>query len=416
MTLSDLKKLFRQTFPIVAGGPTNVARSRGAIACFDAVVDEVLPALAQQANQLATLGARAANLYAHYADNSVAPFDTLDDYLAAANAHGGTLRLEGEATVLSITKTNRGGWPAFWDGQGSTIVVPAGESLKSSAAGVEAFTFGNFYLDGGGTFLLSGQLAQNTPAGSASRLFAGFSNIPLDNPANVVLLDGGYYKKITGAGKFYLLGSVQVDDLNGASNVVDLRGGTGPGAGPAQLTVASYTAAAGAQPVINIAAAARYFNVTVDGDELQAGVQYTDDGAGKLTILPAATIQGGEVVQYCWLTAGSITPAPAPTEEVYTNIAFTPNLSLDMAASAQLLSLPNNISFTAAVNKARGRKVRVFLYNTASTAVTLSFPSDWRFIGPRPGVLAAGMQAVLTLESPRGGAETDILAGYASEL
>jgi hypothetical protein len=193
------------------------------------VIPDLAPTVAEHTQLLATLAARAANLYAHYADNTVAPFADLDSFLAAAGLHGGTLRLQGEATVLSVSVDNRGGWPAFWDAQGSTIVVPAGTVLKSSAAGAENLTFGNFYLDGGGLYRISNQLDQATPAGRASRLFDGFSNIPIDNPANVVVLDGGYYQKITGAGKYYLTGTVEVDDMTEASNVVDLRGGTGGG-------------------------------------------------------------------------------------------------------------------------------------------------------------------------------------------
>jgi hypothetical protein len=203
----------------------------------------------QHTQQLATLGARAANLYAHYANNSVAPFADLDTYLAAANANGGTLRLQGEATSLYISSNNRGGWPAFWDAAGSTIVVPDGLVLRSSAAGLANFNFANFYLDGGtngtGIFNLTGQLPQATSAGAASLLFNGQAFITVNNDNNVVLLDGGYYKKITGAGKYYLLGSVQVDDLSGASNVVDLRGGSGAGTGTVKTVNGAAPDAAG---------------------------------------------------------------------------------------------------------------------------------------------------------------------------
>lgn len=232
MTLTDLKKLFRKFIVVVAGGPTDKTRGVGLLAIFDALAEELdgkgsATVQAQHSQQLATLAARAANLYAHYADNTVAPFNTLDDFLAAAGLHGGTLRLEGEATALSITASNRGNWPAFWDAAGATIVVPTGAALTSSAAGAANLSFSNFYLTGGGTFALSGQLAQTTPAGQASLLLNGQCLLPLDNPAGVVTLDGGYYKKITGAGKYYLAGTVQVDDMSGATNVVDLRGGGG---------------------------------------------------------------------------------------------------------------------------------------------------------------------------------------------
>jgi hypothetical protein len=207
-------------------GPTFDAADWVAFAGDPAVQDE-------HTQLLATLAARAANLYAHYADNTVAPFADLDSFLAAAGLHGGTLRLEGEATSLYISANNRGGWPAYWDAAGSTIIVPDGLTLRSSAAGLANLSFANFYLDGGangtGIFNLTGQLPQTTSAGQASLLFNGQSLITVNNDNNVVLLNGGTYKKITGAGKYYLLGSVEVADQTEASNVVDLRGGTGGG-------------------------------------------------------------------------------------------------------------------------------------------------------------------------------------------
>ena len=42
-SLSDLKRLFRQTFPVKAGGPTDKARSAGAIASLDAVAETIEP-------------------------------------------------------------------------------------------------------------------------------------------------------------------------------------------------------------------------------------------------------------------------------------------------------------------------------------------------------------------------------------
>jgi hypothetical protein len=320
----------------------------------------------QQANtqQLALVAAKNANLYAHYADNSVAPFSTLDDFLAAAGQHGGTLRLEGEATALSITTTNRGGWPCFWDAAGSTIVVPAGVTLKSSAAGLANFNFGNFFLDGGGTFLLSGQQAQGTAAGQASRLFAGVSNITLDNPADVVLLDGGYYKKIKGAGKYYLLGSVQVDDLSEAPNVVDLRQSTGGGGGSYVLPATTAT--------------------TLGGLKVGRGLQV--DGAGVVSV-----------------------------GDPYTTLEFQPAPTLDMSLAAQLLTLTNNVGFAATTNRAQGRMVRVFLFNNTAAAVTLTFPTAWAFLGVRPTTLAAGKKGVLTLECVYGTAEGDIVAGYVDQ-
>jgi hypothetical protein len=443
MTLTDFKKLFRKFIVVVAGGPADKTRGAGMLTILDAIAEELdskgtltadvtlaflqaelaadrapfvsgvryditgdwnasgnpaqvvyvqaatptmlepvgtqkepgedavavivdivagtataLPDLGtQQANTaiLATLAARAANLYAHYANNSVAPFNDLDSYLAAANLNGGTLRLQGEATSLFISVNNRGGWPAYWDAAGSTIVVPDGLVLKATAAGLANLNFANFYLAGGangtGIFNIADQLPQNTSAGEASLLFNGQSFLTVNNDANVVTLDGGYYKKITGAGKYYLAGTVQVDDYSQASNVVDLRSAGGGG-----------------------------------------GQSYT---AG-----PGIDITGAVI---------SLKP------DTYTPLAFAANITLDLATSAQLLTISNNAGFVATTNRAQGRTMRLFLYNNTATTLTLSFPSAWTFVGVKPGTLASGKKAVLTLECVYGSAEGDIVAGYVDQ-
>jgi hypothetical protein len=100
----------------------------------------------------------------------------------------------------------------------------------------------------------------------------------------------------------------------------------------------------------------------------------------------------------------------------YAALGFVFNTVLDLAGKpAQLLTLTGNVNFTT-TNRAPGRQLRLFLYNAASSDVTLSFASAWAFLGPRPSVLAAGKRAVLTLECATGSMEADVFAGYAAEL
>jgi hypothetical protein len=102
--------------------------------------------------------------------------------------------------------------------------------------------------------------------------------------------------------------------------------------------------------------------------------------------------------------------------ETYQVLAFAPNVALDFSYSAQILGLTNNVGFGAAVNKAQGTQLRLFLYNAAGTDVTLTFPSAWVFLGARPGQLAAGKKAVLVLECATGNTESDVFAGYADQF
>jgi hypothetical protein len=350
--------------PVAYELATDTTAPRAAGGYTEAQVDDLLntkgsaQVQAQHTQLLTTLAARAANLYAHYADNTVAPFADLDSFLAAAGLHGGTLRLEGEATSLYISANNRGGWPAYWDAAGSTIVVPDRLTLRSSAAGLANLSFANFYLAGGangtGIFNLTGQLPQTTSAGQASLLFNGQSLITVNNDNNVVVLDGGTYKKITGAGKYYLLGSVEVADQTEASNVVDLRGGTG-GGGTGTVK-------------------------TVNG--------VAPDAAGEVTLA---------------------------SRDSYATLPYAFATTLDLAgATAQLLTLTGNVSLSSA-NRQQGRQVRLFLYNSSASGASLAFPSTWNFLGTKPTVLPAGKRAVLTLECVFGGAEMDIVAGYAAQ-
>jgi hypothetical protein len=306
----------------------------------DVVASTAIPRIAQHTAQLATLGAQAAPVMAYLADNSVAPFQALDEALAFPPA--GTAQpakkkvyMEFHTAVLEVL-TSGGGWPSYTNCTGT--VVYFGENVQLELRGktnanltIEAARFYQKATTFGAQINLVSTAAQTAP------------------PATLPSLDGDY-------------------------------------AIPIQLTGL-------------IQARGTYASIVGTG-----------------TVYAVEPFYAGNVSAGVTVVRTSSTPAPAPTAEVYTDVAFTPNISLDMAATAQLLSLPNNVGFLPATNKAKGRQVRVFLFNTASTAVTLGFPSDWTFIGPRPGVLAAGKQAVLTLESPRGAAETDILAGYASEL
>jgi hypothetical protein len=122
-------------------------------------------------------------------------------------------------------------------------------------------------------------------------------------------------------------------------------GGAGGGGTAAQLTTVSYIATVdGAQPPIFNAGAVRYFNVTVAGEEVQDSVDYTDDSAGTLQILASAGVQAGEVVQYCWLTAGGISAGLSPaTTTTLGGVIVGPGLAVDGDGTVRLKIDPDTL-------------------------------------------------------------------------
>jgi hypothetical protein len=102
-------------------------------------------------------------------------------------------------------------------------------------------------------------------------------------------------------------------------------------------------------------------------------------------------------------------------------VAFTPStlgttgsIAIDFAGDTYRTqaALTGNITYTGS-NYANGRSVTIRVIN-GSTQRTLTFPSQWRFVGPKPANIAASKVAILTLAS-FGTAEADVIAGWAVE-
>jgi hypothetical protein len=97
----------------------------------------------------------------------------------------------------------------------------------------------------------------------------------------------------------------------------------------------------------------------------------------------------------------------------YGTITYAAQVTIDFAARDRQI---NTISLTGALellssNLANGREVRLRLV-CDGTEQTLTFPTDWKFVGTKPANIAASKVAILTLAA-FGTTNADVVAAYA---
>ena len=97
----------------------------------------------------------------------------------------------------------------------------------------------------------------------------------------------------------------------------------------------------------------------------------------------------------------------------YGTITYAAQVTIDFAARDRQI---NTINLTGALellssNLANGREVRLRLVCDA-TQRTLTFPTDWRFVGTKPANIAASKVAILSLAS-FGTTNANVVAAYA---
>lgn len=103
-------------------------------------------------------------------------------------------------------------------------------------------------------------------------------------------------------------------------------------------------------------------------------------------------------------------------------VAFTPEtlgttgtINIDFADSTYRTqaALTGNVTYTGS-NYFNGRSVTIRVIN-GSTQRTLTFPSEWRFLGDKPTNIAANKIGVLTVAS-FGSSASDVVAAWAVEI
>jgi hypothetical protein len=177
------------------------------------------------------------------------------------------------------------------------------------------------------------------------------------------------------------------------------------------------------------------YNVTGTADLLNGTSAFSDASAGDVSYsiihghisLSATTVL--EIQQQCETTKSTdgLGLAANLDTELYTSVEFIklgskPNfghttvtyassLSMDLNGNVyQSISLTGDISFTT-TNRAAGRAIRVRVVGDGSSR-TLTFHTDWRFVGTKPTTIAASKTGILTL-SCFGTQENDVIAEWA---
>jgi len=135
-------------------------------------------------------------------------------------------------------------------------------------------------------------------------------------------------------------------------------------------------------------------------------------GAAALNVgTTAGTVAAGDDSRFSAVvttSAAGLQPASG-----YGTITYAAQVTIDFAARDRQI---NTISLTGALellssNLANGREVRLRLV-CDGTEQTLTFPTDWKFVGTKPANIAASKVAILTLAA-FGTTNADVVAAYA---
>jgi hypothetical protein len=245
----------------------------------------------QHTAQLDTLGAQAAPVMAYLADNSVAPFQALDEALAFPPASPAQpakkkVYMEFHTAVLEIL-TSAGGWPSFTNCTGT--VVYFGENVQLELRGKTnanlTIQAARFYQKAG-TF--GGQInVVSTAAANAPRATLPFLDGDYGVPVNLtgLIQACGTYSSITGAGTVYAVEPFAASYVDPGVTVVRQAG--------AALPPATTTALGG----------------LIVGAGLQA------DGTGKVSLKIDSTTLGqrADGTLYVLTSSGNISAAATPT-------------------------------------------------------------------------------------------------------
>jgi hypothetical protein len=154
--------------------------------------------------------------------------------------------------------------------------------------------------------------------------------------------------------------------------------------------------------------------ITYDaGTQTVAITAATTSAAGSMSSADKTKLDGIEAGAQ--VNPGTVTTSAAGLQPAsgYGTITYAAQVTLDFAARDKTM---NTISLTGALellssNLANGREVRLRLVCDA-TQRTLTFPTDWKFVGTKPANLAASKVAVLSLAA-FGTTNADVVAAYA---
>lgn len=143
-----------------------------------------------------------------------------------------------------------------------------------------------------------------------------------------------------------------------------------------------------------------------------ANGELTVDTTKKTVVVHDGSTVGGFPLQP---ETGTVTTSAAGLQPAsgYGTITYAAQVTIDFATRDKTL---HTISLTGALellssNLANGREVRLRLV-CDGTQRTLTFPTDWKFVGTKPANIAASKVAILSLAA-FGTTNADVVAAYA---
>jgi hypothetical protein len=110
---------------------------------------------------------------------------------------------------------------------------------------------------------------------------------------------------------------------------------------------------------------------------------------------------------------GATGPEPITVTQQTLSYSSTTDLDMDsITGTFQTITLTNDVTFTTS-NRAAGRFVSIRII-PGSSLRTLTFPTDWKFVGQKPADIAADKVGVLSITF-FGTADADCISAYAVE-
>ncbi len=199
----------------------------------------------------------------------------------------------------------------------------------------------------------------------------------------------------------------------GDSRLSDSREWSAPTATEAEATQGTSTERRAWSPVRVFQSIASWWNgsaakTKLDGIQEGAQVNVATNLSYDAATRTLASSTGDDATLPLVITsAAGLSPATA-----FDAISYGATVDLSMSAldgTFKTISLTGNLTFTTS-NRANGRTVTIRLV-CDSTQRTLTFPTDWKFVGSKPANIAASKVAVLSLTF-FGTADADCIAAY----
>lgn len=262
---------------------------------------------------------------------------------------------------------------------------------------------GNFYIHvrntSGGTLPAGTAVYVTGSVGDTDRLQVAACDPadPLKMPA-VAVLEVALANN--GNGDAIILGELRPANTNGLALGAPLYVGVG-GALTATVPTSGIVQSVATVARVNVATGTLVIHI---GDELGTA-------ALRSVGTVAGTVAAGDDSRFSAVvttSAAGLQPASG-----YGTITYAAQVTIDVAARDRQI---NTISLTGALellssNLANGREVRLRLV-CDGTERTLTFPTDWKFVGTKPASIAASKVAMLTLAA-FGTTNADVVAAYA---